>query len=116
MCSFPPSYSVDKIHGMSNNPNDDASSCSSLGAGEGSSTSSSTIATKQSATDVDSLPPNKRRLRDKNTALTSTNNESSNTTQTTNDPNPIDSSPAREIPINSIKQFLEIRHQVTVLS
>lgn len=95
-----------------NNTNDDASSCSSQGAGEGSSTSSSTIATKQSAADIENLPPNKRRLRDRGIAIPSTINESTNSGQSTMDTIQSDVSPAREIPTNSIKQFLEIRQEV----
>lgn len=94
------------------NSNDDASSCSSTGAGDGSSTSSSTANTKQTnpPTDIDFLPPNKRRLRERNAAFLPTStadpsthsDHSSVETTTTN----------REIPPNSIKQFLEIRQQV----
>ncbi len=73
--------------------------------------SSSAIQTKQIHTylGIDSLPPNKRRLREQSAAvLTST--DASNTTE---ENVPIDT-PTREIPINGIKQFLDIRQQVSV--
>jgi hypothetical protein len=108
----------------SSNAHDDASSCSSTGAGEGSSTSSSTIMTRSSLSttaDLDSLPPNKRRLRERNTTifnpivppiiadpLIQSSNTNSNMAHS-----PVDTMPTREIPINAIKQFLEIRQQVT---
>ena len=72
--------------------------------------------TKQAhpSTDIDFLPPNKRRLRERTAiflpALTtepSTNSDSSSIETT---------SVNREIPINSIKQFLEIRQQVRIES
>ncbi|CAM4904021.1 unnamed protein product [Rotaria socialis] len=101
---------------------DDASSCSSTGAGDGSSTSSSMTNNKQSNTnpDIDTLPPNKRRLRERNTVISSTSLPSSLTNDASNNSNSTtiaDSSPTetittREIPINSIKQFLEIRQQI----
>lgn len=107
------------------NPNDDASSCSSTGAGDGSSTSSSTINTKQSNlhSDIDSLPPNKRRLRERNAGLNNTFLPPPPTTTITiitTDP-PINSDNSliepittREMPMNNIRQFLEIRQQVRI--
>ncbi|CAF3342418.1 unnamed protein product [Rotaria sp. Silwood1] len=112
---------VEKLSHTTANPNDDASSCSSTGAGDGSSTSSSTINNKQSNTnaDIDSLPPNKRRLRERNTGITNTSmpslttDASNNSNSTSNiDNSPSESMATREIPINSIKQFLEIRQQI----
>ncbi|CAF2607013.1 unnamed protein product [Rotaria sp. Silwood2] len=112
---------VEKLSHTTANPNDDASSCSSTGAGDGSSTSSSTINNKQSHTnaDLDSLPPNKRRLRERNTGITNTSmpslttDASNNSNSTSNtDNSPSESMTTREIPINSIKQFLEIRQQI----
>jgi hypothetical protein len=66
--------------------------------------SPSPITTKQTPTpsDVKSLPPNKRRLRERNAGLLSSNEENNSTETTT----------TRDIPVNGIKQFLEIRHQV----
>jgi len=106
------------------NPNDEVSSCSSIGIGDESSTSSSTANVKQSniTTDIDSLPPNKRRLREKNVGMPSTFPPSlttdasthSNSTSIT-DNSPVETTTTREIPTNSIKQFLEIRQQVRIL-
>jgi len=107
---------IEKVSNTTTNQNDDASSCSSTGAGDGSSTSSSTINLKQSNinSDIDSLPPNKRRLRERNAGLTNTFLPSSTTDPSTNSDNsPIETITTREIPINSIKQFLEIRQQVS---
>ena len=121
-------FLVEKVtNPTTTNPNDDGSSCSSTGAGEGSSTSSSTVIAKQSMhstttiADLDSLPPNKRRLRDRNTVIsgtsippnpleTSTNSNSNSITEHS----PVDSISTREIPVNGIKQFLEIRQQVSL--
>ncbi|UJR27750.1 hypothetical protein I4U23_009024 [Adineta vaga] len=103
------------------NANDEGSSCSSTGAGDESSTSSSTTNIKQSnsTTDIDSLPPNKRRLRERNVAISNTSNPSIMTDASTNsnsttitDNSPTEPTTTREIPINSIKQFLEIRQQI----
>ena len=102
------------------NPMDGVSSCSSsTGIGDGSSTNSSTINIKQSNinNDITTLPPSKRRLRDKtpgisNTSIpSSTMDTSNNSTSITNNSSNI-SMTKRETPINSIKQFLEIRKQV----
>jgi hypothetical protein len=83
------------------NPNDDVSSSSSIGAGDGSSTSSSTINIKQSNPSMEYLPPNKRQLRERNAGLINASENSSIETNTT-----------REIPMNNIKQFLQIRQQI----
>ncbi|CAF2044051.1 unnamed protein product [Rotaria magnacalcarata] len=101
---------------------DDASSCSSTGAGDGSSTSSSMTNNKQSNTnpDIDTLPPNKRRLRERNAVISNTslpssltNDASNNSNSTTITDNSLtETITTREIPINSIKQFLEIRQQI----
>lgn len=101
--------------------NDEASSCSSTGAGDESSTSSSTTNPKQSnpTTDIDTLPPNKRRLRERNAGISNasvpsaTTDASTNSTGTT-DNSSTESATAREVPVNSIKQFLEIRQQVRI--
>jgi len=90
------------------NPNDDMSSCSSTGAGDGggsSSTSSSTAVHVKQSTDMECLPPNKRRLRERNHAVNVT--ESS-------DQSPNEPTATREIPMNGIRQFLEIRQQVRI--
>ena len=116
------SFSVDKVSQSTGNPNDDASSCSSTGAGEGSSTSSSTIATKQTSTDLDSLPPNKRRVRERNAVVipntsvpptTTTDTSANSNSNSVTEHSPADSMPTREMPVNGIKQFLEIRQQVS---
>lgn len=89
-----------------------------MGAGDGSSTSSSIINNKQinHTSDIDTLPPNKRRLREKNVGLTNPFPPPSTTTTTTTEPqdnSPIESTTvSRELPVNNIKQFLEIRQQV----
>lgn len=73
-------------------------------------------------TDIESLPPNKRRLRERHAAIlnssdTSTNNNSlsssasSSSSLSTEENFPIEPTP-RNIPINSIKKFLQIRQQV----
>jgi len=62
--------------------------------------------------DIDSLPPNKRRLRERNAGLLS----STDTSNTTEENVPIETTTTtttRDIPTNGIKQFLEIRQQVT---
>lgn len=99
---------TESAHGEKySNPNDDFSSCSSAGAGDGggssSSTTSSTAIPVKQSTDMECLPPNKRRLREKNhtTNVTESSEQSPNGTTTT-----------REIPMNGIKQFLEIRQQI----
>lgn len=106
------------------NTNDEGSSCSSTGPGDESSTSSSTTNTKQpnAATEIDSLPPNKRRLRERNaaaaanasTASMSGDAAASSNSTSAADASPVESTTTREIPTNSIKQFLEIRQQVSV--
>ncbi|CAF1078223.1 unnamed protein product [Adineta steineri] len=116
------STNVDKTSNTTTaNPNDEVSSCSSIGAGDESSTSSSTTNVKQSntATDIDSLPPNKRRLRERNVGISNTSIPSLTTDASTNsnstsatDNSSGETAPTREIPINSIKQFLEIRQQI----
>jgi hypothetical protein len=77
--------------------------------GGGDDDSNSAISTKQTHThpDIDSLPPNKRRLRERNTGLIS-----SNDTSNTMEENVSVETTRRDIPINGIKQFLEIRQQV----
>jgi hypothetical protein len=85
------------------NPNDDVSSSSSIGAGDGSSTSSSTINIKQSNPSMEYLPPNKRQLRERNAGLINASENS-----------PIETNTTREIPMNNIKQFLQIRQQVRI--
>ena len=62
--------------------------------------------------DIDSLPPNKRRLRERN-AGTLSSMETSNTTE---ENIPVETTITRDIPPNGIKQFLEIRQQVKSLS
>lgn len=118
---------VEKIGQQSNsnagNTHDDASSCSSTGAGEGSSTSSSTNFTKPSGSsiaDLDTLPPNKRRLRDRNAVINNNNNNNTTidvqgnvTCETSpNDSQTLTSTIHKELPVNGIRQFLEIRQQV----
>lgn len=114
-------FFVDKLLHSSTNQNDDASSCSSTGAGDASSTSSSITNNKPSniTSDIDTLPPNKRRLRERNAGISNTsipsitNDASNNSNSTSNaDNSPAENISAREIPTNNIKQFLEIRQQV----
>lgn len=101
------------------NPNDDVSSCSSVGAGDGSSTGSSQTNTKQShaPSDIDCLPPNKRRVRERNAGLTSNYLPSLPTDPPSinSDTSPTETITNREVPINSIKQFLDIRQQVNIV-
>jgi len=54
---------------------------------------------------MECLPPNKRRLRERNHAVNVT--ESS-------DQSPNEPTATREIPMNGIRQFLEIRQQVRI--
>jgi hypothetical protein len=62
--------------------------------------------------DIDSLPPNKRRLRERNAALLSSTDTSTTINSCSIEENlPIETT-KRDIPTNSIKQFLEIRQQV----
>ncbi|CAF0746031.1 unnamed protein product [Adineta ricciae] len=99
--------------------NDEASSCSSTGAGDESSTSSSATNPKQSnpTADIDTLPPNKRRLRERNAGIPTASIPSATTDTSTNstvitDNSSTESTTARDVPVNSIKQFLEIRQQI----
>jgi hypothetical protein len=62
--------------------------------------------------DIDSLPPNKRRLRERNAALLSSTDVSTTINSSPIEENiPIETT-KRDIPTNGIKQFLEIRQQV----
>ena len=77
---------------------------------DGSNSNTSTVIIKpvHNHPDPDSLPPNKRRLRERNIGiLSSTTTNSSSTEENT----PIETT-TRDIPMNGIKQFLEIRQQV----
>lgn len=55
--------------------------------------------------DVNSLPPNKRRLRERNTTP-------SNASETIEENPSVETNNTRDLPINGIKQFLQIRQQV----
>jgi hypothetical protein len=76
---------------------------------DGSNSNTSTVIIKpvHSHPDPESLPPNKRRLRERNIGILS----SIDTSTTTEENTPIETT-TRDIPINGIKQFLEIRQQV----
>jgi hypothetical protein len=84
------------------------------GGGDDDSNSAINIKQIHNHPDIDSLPPNKRRLRERNAALLS----STDTSNTTEENVPIETTTTtttttRDIPTNGIKQFLEIRQQVT---
>ncbi|CAF3893432.1 unnamed protein product [Rotaria magnacalcarata] len=73
-----------------------------------------TINMKQihSHSDIDSLPPNKRRLRERHaTILNSVDISTTNSSSSTEENMPIEP-PTRTIPINCIKKFIEIRQQI----
>jgi hypothetical protein len=66
-----------------------------------------------SSADIDCLPPNKRRLRERNAGFISTSvNEPSDNSPVESNTTTTTTTTTREIPTNSIKQFLEIRQQV----
>ncbi|CAF3244968.1 unnamed protein product [Rotaria socialis] len=65
-----------------------------------------------SHSDIDSLPPNKRRLRERHAAiLNSVDTSTTNSSSSTEENMPIEP-PTRAIPINCIKKFIEIRQQI----
>ncbi|CAF4427422.1 unnamed protein product, partial [Rotaria sp. Silwood2] len=81
---------------------------------DGNSSNKITINIKQlhSHSDIDSLPPNKRRLRERNAAiLHSTDTSTTINSSSTEENIPIEPT-TRNIPINCIKKFLAIRQQI----
>ncbi|CAF1049365.1 unnamed protein product [Rotaria sordida] len=81
---------------------------------DGNSSNKITINIKQihNHSDIDSLPPNKRRLRERNTAILNSPDTSTTINSSSTEENiPIEST-TRNMPINCIKKFLEIRQQI----